>query len=269
MAVVRLPRLSNVTDIDALAAEPGVVVRLATSAADLDDADLVVLPGTRATVADLTWLREQGIAEAIVRRAQRGGQTLGICGGYQMLAAGIEDDVESRAGVVEGLGLLPTRVRFAADKTLGRPQGVALGEPVVGYEIHHGVTTVEGGEPFLDGCRSGSVVGTTWHGVFENDGFRRAFLLDLAARTGRDFRVAPDTSFAGIREHRLDVLGDLVADHLDVEAVERLIEHGVPTGRPTLTMSLTMSPTMSLTMSPTMSLTMSPTTDGRAGSTHD
>ena len=83
-----------------------------------------------------------------------------------MLAREIHDDVESGAGRVDGLGLLPVRVRFAAGKTLGRPAGHAYGHPVSAYEIHHGVATVEGGEPFLDGCRAGDVWGTTWHGEY-------------------------------------------------------------------------------------------------------
>ncbi len=177
IAVVRLPRMSNVTDVDALAAEPGVVVELANSAAQLEGVDLVILPGTRATVSDLTWLRTTGIATAIQDRAGRGGEVRGICGGYQMLAGRIVDEVESRSGAVDGLGLLPTEVRFAPTKTLGRPDGIALGEPVRGYEIHHGVVTVDGGEPFLDGCEVGSVRGTTWHGIFDNDGFRCATSL--------------------------------------------------------------------------------------------
>jgi adenosylcobyric acid synthase len=115
---------------------------------------------------------------------------------------------------------------------VGRPGGEALGEPVVGYEIHHGLVTVDGGEPFLDGCVSGAVWGTTWHGVFENDGFRRAFLVRLAAATGRRFVPAPDTSFAALRERRLDALGDLVAEHLDTAALLRLIEGGAPPGLP-------------------------------------
>jgi adenosylcobyric acid synthase len=234
VAVVRLPRLSNVTDIDALASEPGVVVRLVTSPADLADADLVVLPGTRATVRDLAWLRSSGLAEAIERRARDGGRTLGICGGYQMLARTITDEVESGVGSVPGLGLLPTSVRFARDKTLGQPSGSALGAPVTAYEIHHGVVTVEGGSPFLDGCVDGSVWGTTWHGVFENDEFRRRFLSSVAASAGRRFVAAPDTSFAALREARLDALGDLVEKYLDTSAVLRLIESGVPAGLPTV-----------------------------------
>jgi adenosylcobyric acid synthase len=238
VAVVRLPRLSNVTDIDALASEPGVVVELVTHPDGIADADLVVVPGTRATVADLEWLHATGLAAAITARAASGGQTIGICGGFQMFAREIEDDVESRRGTVAGLGLLPTRVRFAADKTLGRPTGSALGAPVIGYEIHHGITRVEGGAPFLDGCRVGPVWGTTWHGAFENDDFRRAFLATVAEAAGRRFVPAPGTSFAALREQRLDILGDLVADHLDTSALTRLIETGAPPDLPGLVTQL-------------------------------
>jgi adenosylcobyric acid synthase len=232
VVVVRLPRISNFTDTDALASEPGVTVRFATTPGELADADLVVLPGSRATVADLGWLHERGLAAEIVRRARDGRPVLGICGGYQMLAREILDDVESCAGGVDGLGLLPARVEFAPEKTLRRPTGTAYGEPVRAYEIHHGTVAVEGGEPFLDGCRDGAVWGTTWHGVLENDAFRRAFLADVAGTAGRAFTPAPDTDFAALREAQLDALGDLVERHLDTEALRRLIESGSPAGLP-------------------------------------
>ncbi|MQA86909.1 MAG: cobyric acid synthase [Streptosporangiales bacterium] len=237
VAVVRLPRISNFTDVDALAAEPGVLVRFVTSPAELADADLVVLPGSRATVADLAWLRRSGLAGPIARRARDGRPVLGICGGYQMLAGEIVDHVESGAGAVAGLGLLPVRVEFAPDKTLGRPTGTAYDEPVTAYEIRHGAVVVDdggGAEPFLDGCRVGAVWGTAWHGVLENDTFRRAFLTEVAGLAGRDFAVAPDTCFAAVREARLDALGDLVEQHLDVEAVLRLVASGPPPGLPAL-----------------------------------
>jgi adenosylcobyric acid synthase len=240
VSVVRLPRISNFTDIDALAAEPGVLVRLAATPAELADADLVVLPGSRATVADLGWLRDRGFAGVIAERARQGRPVLGICGGYQMLATEIEDGVESRAGTVAGLGLLPARVAFGADKTLGRPAGSALGAPVTGYEIHHGIVTAAGAErfpgaePFLDGWRAGAIFGTSWHGTLENDVFRQAFLTEVAALTGRDFRPVPGVCFAALREAQLDLLGDLVADHLDTAAVTRLIESGPPPGLPVL-----------------------------------
>ena len=243
VAVVRLPRISNFTDVDALATEPGVLVRFATSPADLADADLVVLPGSRATVSDLAWLRDRGLAAAVSERARAGRPVLGICGGYQMLAGQIEDEVESRRGVVDGLGLLPVRVRFGAEKILGRPRGTALGAPVAGYEIHHGIAEVtgpagSGTEPFLDGCRRGPVWGTSWHGALENDEFRRRFLAEVAALAGRDFTPAPGTSFAAVREERLDVLADLVTAHLDTAALSRLIEGGPVSGLPALVASL-------------------------------
>ena len=236
VSVVRFPRVSNFTDVDALAAEPGVLIRLATEPAELADADLVVLPGTRATVADLGWLRQRGLAAVITERARTGRPVLGICGGYQMLAREIDDQVESRAGQVAGLGLLPGRVVFAGRKTLGRPAGTALGAPVTGYEIHHGQVDLDRSscEPFLDGGRAGAVWGTSWHGTLENDRFRRAFLTAIAGQAGRAFVPAPDTDFARLREARLDALGDLVANHLGPAALHRLISHGPPGGLPVL-----------------------------------
>jgi adenosylcobyric acid synthase len=240
VAVVKLPRISNFTDADALAAEPGVLVRFADRPADLADADLVVLPGSRATVADLAWLRERGLAGAITERARAGRPVLGICGGYQMLGDEIDDPVESRLGVVDGLGVLPVRVVVGPAKRLGRPAGRAFGAPVTGYEIHHGIAEVTdpAAERFLDGCRRGAVWGTSWHGVLENDEFRRAFLAEVAARAGRDFTPAPGTDFAALRQTRLDVLGDLVADHLDTAALSELITGGPPPGMPSLLVSL-------------------------------
>ena len=235
VSVVRLPRLSNWTDVDALRTEPGVLVRFASTPEELADADLVVLPGSRATVADLAWLRARGLDAVLARRAAAGQPVLGICGGYQMLGTLVVDDVESRAGEVPGLGLLPVRTEFGVDKVLARPTGSYGPHPVTSaYEIHHGRIRREGGTALLDpdeGCRSGSVMGTVWHGVLESDGARRALLSEVAAAAGRDW--LPGTlGFEQVRQQRLDVLGDLVAEHLDTDAVERLIEHGAPAGLP-------------------------------------
>ncbi|MFD7546458.1 cobyric acid synthase [Streptomyces sp. NPDC059578] len=232
IAVCAVPLMSNFTDVDALAAEPGVVVRFVDRPEEAADADLVIVPGTRGTVAALRWLRERGLAEVLLRRAAEGRPVLGICGGFQVMGERIEDEVESRTGTVDGLGLLPVRIRFAREKTLARPSGTALGERVDGYEIHHGVADVRGGEPFLDGCRVGSVWGTHWHGSLESDGFRRAFLREVAARAGRRFVPAADTSFAALREEQLDRLADLIEHHTDTDALRDLIVSGPPPGLP-------------------------------------
>ena len=183
-------------------------------------------------------MRANGLATAVLDAAARGTQVLGICGGYQMLARVIDDEVESRAGRIDALGLLPVDVRFATEKTLARTPGSALGEDVDGYEIHHGVAAVDGGEPFLDGCADGNVRGTTWHGIFDRDGFRRAFLRDLAARTGRSFVGSGDVSFAAVREARYDQLADLIEAHVDTDSLLELIEHGAPADLPVVTTSL-------------------------------
>jgi len=244
VAVVRLPRISNATDAEALAIEPGVRVRLTVEPAELDDADLVVLPGTKSTVDDLHWLREAGLADAIHRHAAAGKPVLGICGGFQMLAERIHDDVESRRGTVAGLGLLPIEITFRPQKALGRPIGHGLGAPVGGYEIHHGVVSaqLEPVPPLLtyadgrpEGARYRGVYGTHWHGAFESDDFRRAFLTEVAATAGRrGFRAAPDTSFAAARTATVDLLGDLIEEHVDTASLWRLIEQGPPAGLPTV-----------------------------------
>jgi adenosylcobyric acid synthase len=227
VAVVRFPRVSNATDVDALAAEPGVDVRVTADPDVVARADLVVMPGSRATLSDLAWMRSRGLDKAVLSRAAAGRPVLGICGGYQMLAELIDDPegVESHhAQTVLGLGLLPTRVRFDVDKHLGRPQGEWRGNAVTAYEIHHGVAlrTLDGSdaEPFLDGWRCGPVWGTTWHGAMENDGFRRAFLTEVASQGGIRWRADPNAQgFVARRESKLDRLADAIDEHLDTAAL--------------------------------------------------
>jgi len=240
VTVVALPRMSNHTDVDALACEPGVVVRFARQAAELADADLIVLPGSRATVTDLAWLRERRIDEAIARHVARGLPVLGICGGYEMLGTVIDDDVESGAGHVAGLGLLPVQTTFGHEKVLERPaRTLADGVEVHGYEIHLGVVTRDGGEPFFadEGCRVDAVAGTVWHGLLENDGFRREYLAYVARVAGRSFTGAQDISFEAIRQAQFDRLADLIADHADQVRLLGLLTAGHKPG-PSLHLSL-------------------------------
>jgi adenosylcobyric acid synthase len=234
VAVVRFPRISNFTDLDALAVEPTNSVFFTTSPAEVRDADLVVLPGSRATVADLRWLQEHGLAEAVTARVAAGRPVLGICGGYQMLGGAISDPhgVEG-GGERTGLGLLPVATVFEAEKVLARPAPTA-------YEIHHGVVTVTGeADGFPGGCRVGNTWGTIWHGLLDDDTARHGFLTEVAGLTGKP---APDgtVSFAALREARLDRLADAIDEYVDTAALMKLIEHGpaappfVPPGAPKL-----------------------------------
>ncbi len=237
VAVVRLPRISNLTDLDALGLEPGLDVVFAADPRSLSDADLVVLPGTRATIADLAWLRERGLDRAIHAHAAAGRPVLGICGGFQMLGRRVTDPmgVEGPAGAeVDGLGLLDVRTDFTPDKVLRLSRGLALGSATSGYEIHHGVVTRGANtEEFLGGGRAGHVFGTMWHGSLEGDSFRTAFLSEVARLTGHVWEPS-GVSFGAAREGRLELLADLVEEHLDVAAIASLVTDGAPHGLPVL-----------------------------------
>ena len=232
VAVVRLPRISNFTDIEAIALEPSVGVRLVDHPSLLGSPDLLVIPGTKATVSDLEWLRLSGLADAVTRLASTGTTILGVCGGYQMLGDKIDDGVESSVPqVVEGLGLLPVHTRFETAKTTCIRSGSALGERCSGYEIHHGITTTHRPWISLDVGEEGSsspdrsVLGTSLHGLFESDGFRRAFLTEVARRAAKSWTPG-DVSFSAERTARADRLADALELHLDMEALELLIAEG-------------------------------------------
>jgi adenosylcobyric acid synthase len=235
VAAIRLPRISNSTDVEALACEPGVLVRWVSDPADLADADVVVIPGSKATVADLAWLRERGLADGIAAHATRGKPLLGICGGFQMLCRRINDRVETRQGVVDGLGLLDADIVFAPEKTLRRHDA----PPLSGYEIHHGQVVRCADADWADvGVTHGEVFGTHWHGLLDNDAFRRQWLARAAAAAGRHgFVVADAVDVAARRDAQLDLMADLLTAHLDVDAVTGLL-HGAPPIRPTIVSGL-------------------------------
>jgi adenosylcobyric acid synthase len=215
VAVVRLPRISNFTDVDALGLEPDLDVVFVSDPRDLADASLVVLPGTRATITDLAWLRSRGLDGAILAHAAAGRPVLGICGGCQMLGLSVSDPVgvEGPAGVsVDGLGLLDLTTTFGEEKVL------RVHDPA-GYEIHHG--RVSGS------LTDGSVVGTMVHGSLEDDAARAAY---LSVALG----VTSQASFPAARERRLDLLGDLVEEHLDLDALLALATDGPPPAPPVL-----------------------------------
>lgn len=238
VAVIRLPRISNVTDVDALALEPDVELEFVTEPRDLAGAHLVVVPGTRATLDDLAWLRARGLDRALSTHVERGGAVVGICGGFQMLGREIHDPhgIERGPGArTTGLGLLDVTTHFAPEKVLRLPTGRGLGHDVSGYEIHHGRVRIDRGdddEEFPGGVRRGRVFGTMWHGTLESDGFRSGLLAEVARGAGADGagreRAASQVSFARAREARLDLLADLAEAHLDLDALLDLARSGPP-----------------------------------------
>ncbi|HMF03400.1 MAG TPA: cobyric acid synthase [Acidimicrobiia bacterium] len=234
IAVVRFPRLANFTDLDALAIEPGVNVRFVETAAALGRPDFVVLPGTKATVADLEWLRGTGLDRAVFDRTDA--LILGICGGYQLLGHTICDTVESGRGEVAALGRLDVDTVFEPTKLTRQRRGESMGQRVTGYEIRHGRVARRNGASgwiHVDDCygreddgaldTGARVLGTSLHGLFEQDGFRAAFLTEVGRRAGKTF-VPAGVSFAAARDAQFDRLADLIESHLDVGALTALIE---------------------------------------------
>ena len=230
IAVPVLPCISNFDDLDPLAAEPGVELLLLRRGTPLPgDCALVVLPGSKATIADLTVLREEGWDIDILAHRRRGGRVLGLCGGYQMLGRRIEDPlgIEGPPGGVAGLGLLDVSTVLTREKRLSPAGGVTLAEgaPFTGYEMHMGRTEGPGAanpllrldDGRLDGAVSadGLVSGTYVHGLFGDDAQRAAWLgrLGLAA--------APRRHEAGV-EAALDALAAHLARHVDVDALLRI-----------------------------------------------
>jgi adenosylcobyric acid synthase len=241
IGVIALPHLSNFTDVDPLAAEPDVRLFFVRDPGEVGQADCLILPGSKSTVADLAYLRDRGFAEAIAGVAARGATVVGICGGFQMLGTTIDDPehVESEQDRVAGLGLLKVATRFAGEKTTHQVRARCLwtGEEVTGYEIHHGVTSpLAGASPAFeiversgraagvpDGAwdLEGRVWGSNIHGLFDNPQFRRRFLENLWEARGVPRPVSPDPLWSLDREY--DRWADLVRRHLDMDAVYRLL----------------------------------------------
>ncbi len=256
VGVLHFPFISNFTDFDPLLAEPSVEVRFCRTKNELDEADLVILPGSKETVRDLRWMRSSGFDEIIRSRTKRV-LLFGICGGMQMLGLTIDDPRGVEAiGTEEGLGLLPIRTRMNSEK-ITRPAageltcpklfGEALEQaPVKGYEIHVGETAyLEDAVPFSriaragmsqgrlpDGCtsRNGRVAGTYLHGLFHDDGFRHLFLR--SARKASGLAPAEMIEWERLREQEFGRLAQAVASSVDMNRLLRLIGLNWPLDAP-------------------------------------
>ncbi len=233
IAVIRLPRISNFTDFAPFERYENVSVRYVDRVGDLHQPDLVLLPGTKSTIADLRWLRQSGLEAAVQRAASAGVPVMGICGGYQMLGRSVADPegAEAEPGTeIAGMGLLEVDTVFSGEKVQRQTKGVfgsvegplrALsGLAYQGYEIHMG--RAEGALPVL--MQNGNVYGTYLHGVFDAPGAADAVLKALCARRGVDFARLGAFDAGAYRERQYDILAQAVRESLDMDLVYRILE---------------------------------------------
>ncbi|MFG0774119.1 cobyric acid synthase [Vibrio plantisponsor] len=251
IAVIKVPRISNFTDFNALAAQPDVNLRYVAKVSQLGNPDLIILPGSKNTLADLTHLNECGLSSAIVNIAKMGCAVLGVCGGYQMLGKTLIDGVESGIDQMDGLGLLDTVTKFAQSKHTTQVKGKILshsrglfcdvdGMELSGYEIHMGETEVIGDmKPFveirsrnqqnvsiLDGAvtADGLIAGTYIHGLFDHGLFTRHFLNQLRLRKGLTQLAEDAFDYASYKSAQFDLLADGLREVLDIDQLERIMD---------------------------------------------
>lgn len=235
VAVIRLPRISNFTDLDPVFEEPGVGVRFVSSLKELKNPDLIIIPGTKNTVDDFIWLREMGLAQGILQAAQQGCQIVGICGGYQMLGEIIIDEqaVEGDGGIHMTLGLLPIETTFIPEKHTQRITGTSsTGHAIQGYEIHLGRSqATQQVQPFIqfddgrsDGVITDTVIGTYVHGIFQNRHFTRYYFNELRKKKGLETVSEDVLSDFERREQAYEMLDQHVRQHLDMEKLYSFIK---------------------------------------------
>ena len=252
IAVVRLPRISNFTDFNALEHLPGVALYYADRPEELSAADLVILPGTKNTMGDLKWIRETGMEAAILRKYGEGCFVFGVCGGFQMLGMRLSDPFGiEEGGTLRGLGLLPVETVFSREKTRTRVTGNAwvfeewggAADPgITGYEIHMGETKRAGGRPCTgirketdpagavlkeDGCIQGRAAGTYVHGFFDSQEIQRAVWELLAGKYGISMDKLPkagEFSMAAHKEEQYKKLAGILRENLDMDRIYGILD---------------------------------------------
>jgi adenosylcobyric acid synthase len=254
VVIVRLPRISNFTDFDILIREKGICGRFVEDARSIGNPDLIILPGTKNTIGDLEFLKESGIADAIVNLAKTGTMVIGICGGYQMLGSVIRDpeSAESKTLETEGLGLIDVSTLFRMQKSTYQVKarfhergsdifkGLNNDNEITGYEIHMGETELlNGTSPFLkilersgkevrmdDGAVSsdGNVIGSYLHGIFDNDEFRLGLINKIREGKGLSPMLAEELSSVA-KEGQYDKLAELFRENIDMELIYEKIGH--------------------------------------------
>ncbi len=257
VAVIRLPKISNFTDFQALGVEADVSVRYVERTTELQHPDLICIPGTKNTISDLKWFRESGLEAAVKRLAGGGTPVIGICGGYQILGTQIVDDCGMEGGgQIQGMGLLPVVTHYEPEKMRKQNAGVVSqltgifqnlsGKTVRGYELHMGRSCLDSGQfqdaesgetgevrspassllqlsDGLDGCCKGNIFGTYLHGLFDEEEFRNALIQILCSRKGIVREVLEGFSMETYQEEQFDKLADTLRRNLDMDAVYHIM----------------------------------------------
>ncbi|WP_047683738.1 MULTISPECIES: cobyric acid synthase [Xenorhabdus] len=252
IVVIQYPHIANFTDFNALAAQPDVYLHYVSEPSELQDADLIILPGSKNTLGDLAWLKTQGFEQAMITARQKNVPIIGICGGYQMLGKQIVDGVESGLIQMAGLGLLDTETEFSSEKQTAQVRGVVLPvlsgmlklcseQPIVGYEIHMGTTRLgkqampfakmhlHNGEEktWFDGAiaQDGLVMGSYLHGLFDQNTFTRPLLNQLRIRKGYAPLENMAFNYRQYKEKQFNILAASMREHLDIARIYQLM-HG-------------------------------------------
>jgi len=252
IAVIRIPRISNFTDFNPFESMPGVSLRYVHNVKELKNPDMIILPGTKNTMEDLLWMRQNGLEAAILKHASVGKVIFGVCGGYQMLGERLSDPHGVEAGgEIKGMGLIPmdtvfedakirTRVTGTFQKTTG-PLASLTGVALAGYEIHMGVTTlkegaapmtiiknfVEQSNPITDGAYANNIYGTYVHGVFDKEEVAKAVVQALGQQKGIDTTEITGVDFQAFKETQYDLLAAGLREHLDMQAIYQILEQGI------------------------------------------
>ena len=237
IGVIRLPHISNFTDFAPLEEHPDMGIYYVNQESELGEPDMIILPGTKNTMADLVWLRESGLAGAVADAAGRGTPVLGVCGGYQMLGRTLRDPAGIEAGgELPGLGLLPADTVFTAEKIRTRRRavctaGLLAGAELTGYEIHMGRTDAGDAPAFCrfpdggtDGAVCGAVCGTYLHGLFDSGAAVERLAARLAERKGITIPRVHIETRAASRDRQYDLLADAVRKALDMQRIYEIME---------------------------------------------
>jgi adenosylcobyric acid synthase len=254
IAVIRMPRISNITDFHVLESMSGISLRYVTHYHQLGHPDMIILPGTKNTMADLLWFRSSGLEAAVLKEKERGAVIFGICGGYQMLGEKLSDPEQvEQGGELRGMGLLPIETVFTNDKTrtqvagaFGQLLGVLKplsGVNISGYEIHMGASVLkegqkavtkiknilrEDGELWQDGAQSDLVYGSYVHGIFDEEQVAVTLQNALAKKKGICFDQHPQLQYAAYKEKQFNILADTMRQYLDMKKIHEILNEGEP-----------------------------------------